>query len=303
MEYRIYKLKFITPVRFPSINNKGVLYSSDLTAPASVLFSSLYITTLELNKIELKIYLEESDFLLSDLLPYKHNNLYIPKPIMQHYVNKDVDAKKIKQLQYIDLKSLNDYFNDPMKIIEQEEFNNFGYFSEEVKVSKIEPESMPFSIEVFHFYEGYGLYFITNIPQHLENDFLITLKMLGLTGIGGKKTSGYGKFEVEKVEDLKIINELINKKGSYYMTLSSFIPLKEELKEVSEGTYLLNIKNGFTYSFSTRNSSVKKENKLMIQKGSCFKEKLKGKIYKEEGPSHLIYTYGKAVMIGFDINE
>ncbi len=304
MNYKVYKLKFTTPVRFSALDNQGVLFNSDFVAPASLLYSALYITTLELQDNDLKEYFETDNFLLSDLLPYIFEDLYIPKPIIQFISNDNINRKKMKNLKYIPISMLNNYFNNPTEIIEEEESKEFGYFTENIKVAiKQQEDKLPYSIETFTFVEDCGLYFITNVPSHLEEKFQTTLKLLGLTGIGGKKSSGYGKFIIEEITTCPILNNLIEKESKHYMTLSTFIPQEKELPIINEGTYLLNIKNGFTYSQTYSKTPIKKENKLTIQKGSCFKQKLKGQLYKEQNGNHPIYTYGRPLMIGFDINE
>lgn len=305
MNYKVYKLKFSTSVRFSSLNNQGVLFDSDFTTPSSTLFSALYITALELQDKELEEYFKTNEFLLSDLLPYFNDLLYIPKPILQFTSKYDVDKKEMKNLKYIPLNTIKNYFDNPMEIIEQEKKYNFGYFTEHTKVTtkKQGKSSEPYSIETFTFQEESGLYFIANIPPHLEEKFLILLEMLGTHGIGGKKSSGYGKFTIKEFFYYELIHSLITKENNKYMTLSTFIPLKEELQIVKDGTYLLNIKSGFSYSASYTNNPVKKENKLTIQKGSCFNQKLKGQLYIEQNGNHPIYTYGRALMIGIDINE
>lgn len=304
MDYKVYKLKFLTPVHFSSIDNQGFIFDSDFTAPASVLFSALYITSLELKYNDIRDYLLSDKFVISDLLPYIYDDLYIPKPIIQFTSNQDVDRKRLKKLKFINVNSLIEYFANPMEVIEEEENNSFGNFAENVKVYKKRTEdSLPYTIETFTFEEGCGLYFIANIPTHLEERFLTILEMLGKSGIGGKKSSGYGKFIIEEVTTSFIINELISKETNKYMSLSTFIPLREELDEISKGTYLLNIKNGFVYSFTYTKTPVKKENKIFIQRGSCFNKRLQGHLHIEQNGTHPIYTYGRCLMIGVDINE
>lgn len=71
---------------------------------------------------------------------------------------------------------------------------------------------------------------------------------LGMTGIGGKRSSGWGNYRLEDDplelsqddfyggDDAALYKMLSSDHAEYYMTLSSFLPSLEEVKDAASGT-------------------------------------------------------------------
>lgn len=300
--FKIYKIKFESPVRFHSSDYYGDLNSADFVASAATLFSALYYTALELKNEKLQNYLLSEECYISDLLPYVYEDLYIPKPIIKYDFKKELDKKKMKKTRFIPLNMLKDYFENPQEIIDENIV--FGEFNENIKAAIIrDGEPRPYKVKSFTFEDGCGLYFVIKIKEELLADFNLLLTVLGKTGIGGKKSSGYGKFSVLTIEESEELNELLKKESNNYLTLSSFIPKEEEFSIITEGTYKMHLKSGFVYSEIYTDTAVKKDYKLIIDSGSCFPKRMKGQIYVENKGNHPIYTYGKPLMIGVDVDD
>ena len=144
----------------------------------------------------------------------------------------------------------------------------------------------------------------TKIPKQFEN--IIT--SLQYSGIGGKRSSGYGKFEYDSFElgnnsnlSEKTLLELLNKIGKYNMSLSLISPNETDLeKNFSNSYYNLIKRNGYIYSVDYDDKLLKRKNLVMFKEGSCFDVELEGTIHEvsDEDKKHPVYRYGKALKIG-----
>ena len=134
---------------------------------------------------------------------------------------------------------------------------------------------------------------------------------LGLSGIGGKRTSGYGQFEIiddfeldenSPIKEEKELFKMLNSHSEYYLTLSAFYPNKEEISKLKEGYYSIIQRQGFVQSNTYSTKPLKKLPSCMINAGSCFKNKFNGTIFDVSlNGSHSVYRYGKPIMIGIDL--
>jgi len=337
LPFYLYKLKFTAPVHFgadkPGIGVEKVAP----TCHADTLFSAICQEALALfgeeYLLELVRSAEEGRFLLSDLFPYYQNiNLCLPKPaILFEYIrkNKKVKAnqkdrhameKKIKRLNHIPISRWEDYISFGKG--EKNDFQCKLDFGEEVvfprvSVSRTGDDSNPYFVGAFIFREQAGLYFIAKIDdEKIKNEMETIITSLQYSGIGGKRSSGYGKFELAEdsieldpdnyatEDDRKLATMFYSKEGDYYMTLSVLSPQKGEInKDLLEGAfYTLIPRNGFVDSPHYSDRPLKRKSLVMFNAGSCFKKKLKGDIKDvSDHGGHPVYRYGKAMMMGVKI--
>ena len=124
---------------------------------------------------------------------------------------------------------------------------------------------------------------------------------MGYIGIGGKRSSGLGKFKPElfKPSD-EFINHISNDKYESYMTLSSCMATPSELEGVIENSYyLLHKRSGFVSSESYSDRNLKKKDFYAFKAGSCFSSKFYGDIYDVSYKgSHPVYRYAKPMFLG-----
>ena len=110
MQYRLYKLRFLTPVRFGADGHGGLEQVSP-TARADTLFSALcseaaaYGSDL-LDKLITAAKADQLKF--TDLLPFNDEELYLPRPflppqttIQQETDNQAINRKQLKQQKYL----------------------------------------------------------------------------------------------------------------------------------------------------------------------------------------------------------
>ena len=122
------------------------------------------------------------------------------------------------------------------------------------------------------------------------------LYSLSFTGIGGKKTSGLGKFEIQEEELPKEISDKINSEKSN-MLLTSSMAREDELEKIDEdANYALIRRGGFIYSedkIGRKNNVKRKRTMHFFKSGSIFNKKFEGDIFRvDDGFVHPVYRYG-----------
>lgn len=134
MEYRVYKLSFMTGVHF----GKNSLDNTQPTFAADTLFSALCQEAIHMENEKfnsLLAYAKQEELLLSDAFPYQKDMLFLPKPMLHLETdNEDSSKKKLyKRLKYIPLSLLDSYLSGSFPIECVEKWNDFGRM--EMKVS------------------------------------------------------------------------------------------------------------------------------------------------------------------------
>lgn len=324
MEYKLYKLKFDTPVHFGSDKLAVSLEESDFICHSDTLFSALCLEYIKLNGAEnLSKFVElfnNGELLISSLLPYKDKDLYIPKPsiVVERDNKKDdktdssSDRKKMKKLGFIKVSDLDNY----LKSIKGEhdfnfnsmEYNKFSneYLFQKVSLSRTEENNL-YSVGVHHFYDKCGLYFILAYNNKTNLDiFEQIFKSLSYSGIGGKRTSGYGSFTLmNDSSSISDINKYLFKDAKYKMILSLYSPCENEIENIdfNSSYYSIIKRNGFIYSQTYSSTLLKRKSLCMFKEGSCFIGDIKGNIkdVSHASGSHEVYRYGKALYIGIDV--
>ena len=267
--------------------------------------------------------------LFSDLFPYIYDEteglqLYVPKPILtissdERRVTADYDTfrqqatqqKRQKKLSYIRVSQLADFIQ-AMKSGQAfdgtEPFFGCGQLLTRVNCTENVPR--PYYVYQIQFTKEAGLYGIIGYEEDEDLDGLITLlESLGLSGIGGKRSSGYGKFhfredpiemdELGIYEDDGILYRGLTLTGaSRYMCLSVLLPSPAEVADVQKGQFALCRRSGF---LSPDGSRMQKKNDIyMIQAGSCFPQKIAGSMADVGGQdmTHPVWRYGKGLYVG-----
>lgn len=322
MRNYIYKLKFTTPVHF-GINS---LANSTPTCLADTLFSAICIRWIEIfnNLDELIESVNKNEFLLSDTFPYIDKDFYIPKPVI--YLEKKyegeskVDKKEMKSINYIPINKLEEYISFLVNGGDLPFKSNLKYCQEELirkasilrKPQELEDGNIKnteiYNISVYRFLDNCGIYFILRCKEEIKQKIDIAMDSLSMSGLGGKRSLGYGKFEFESYES-DYFDELLDIKADYYMALTTFLPTSEEIKafDKNKSTYILVERGGFVesleYSGSNDRASKKKKPLVMFGAGSCFDMKFEGQLFNvsKDNKKHPVYKYGKPLFLGVKI--
>lgn len=310
MNYKVVKLHFSTAVHF----GDGGLMTCKNTFSADTLFSALCIEALRKTDDSFSCLLDaskERKLVFSDAFPFISDELYVPKPLMEVHkeinetenVGNSILKKAAKKLSYLPVSELDNYLSGNADVVELGSFfsDNFGRFDLVMKNRVIENEdTLPFSVKIFRFYEASGLYFVVGFEEESSIKLIEDLlNSLSNTGIGGKISSGYGKFKFEII-DSEIINSRIGKASSKYLLLTTSLPSNDELDVIDSANYLLTKKSGFVSSDTYADTNRKKHDMYLVTAGSVFERKYHGDIYDvstSEG-SHSVYRYSVPVFIG-----
>lgn len=329
MAYLLYKL------RFPNGIHIGTAFGNTLEETmigtySDTFFSAIYNEYMKIyDDNELYKISETGDFLVSDLLPFKEKedrttDFYLPKPFIniERKVIKTettVDRKKVKAINFIPADKLNEYFSFLEKGTKFPEIDdNFGkrQLYTKNKVSLNGEDTKLYNIEVFKFNKNSGLYFIVKLPEDdkWQEIFENILESLSLTGIGGKKNSGFGQFISEdpmffdgtdfdaiESESDAFINRALFTKSKKFLLLSSYSPKIEEIKKIKENDncYQLIKRSGFVNSSSYSEQAEKRKQVYMLSSGSVLNFKPEGKILDLSlHGNHSIYRMGKPIVLG-----
>ncbi len=305
MDYKLYCLEFLTGVRFGSKN----LDSTEITFHADTLFAALFQEALKLEKQDKFLdAVSEGRIILSDAFPYIGKNYYIPKPMISVRVDDNEkqgnsrQKKLFKNLKYIPVDTVEAFIDGTFPEEHMEDMQYLGTNGMKVSVGILGMEEpQPYRVSTYHFADGSGLYVIAGSESEKEQEFLNELfESLQYTGLGGKKSSGLGRFEY-RVRDIpgEMKNQLI-KKTSMQLLLSTALPEDEELEEVLEGaTYSLIKRGGFIDSQTYAAQQMRKSDIYVFSAGSCFKNTFEGRIIEERnGGSHPVFRYAKALFMG-----
>ena len=321
MEYKLYKLTFNTPVHFGSDIVGSSLEESDFICHSDTFFSALCLEYVKLNGAEtiddFIDFFNNGKLLISSLLPYKNNDLYIPKPsiVIERSDTKDEnkeensssDRKKMKKLNYIKVSDIDIYLNYIKGIGDfnfDYEYNNFAKYSLNQKVGLRDEENRLYSLGTYSFYKNNGLYFALSFSDNEKlREFEKVLKSLSYSGIGGKRTQGLGNFEYNESDFSAFENKLF-KDSKYKMLLSLLSPTENEMESIdfNNSFYSLIKRNGFIYSNNYSGNLSKRKSLSMFKEGSCFTDNINGNIKDvSQNGNHKVYRYGKAFYIGIDI--
>lgn len=318
MEYSIYRMVFQHGVHF----GRTTLESSEMSFQADRLFSALCMEALsegETTFSRLVAWAKNGELLLSDAFPYRGKEYFLPKPmarrddLAQAGHSKMIDLKmrkKYKKLAYVPLRVFPHFMKKNFRL---EELGNQVFGKYETKTSVFlgdGADAMPYRIGEFCFSQGLegqgdcGLYVLAGTETREQKDLLDDLMdMLALSGIGGRRSSGLGRFEVYHADLPKEILACLRGEHSLYMTLSVALPKDEELEHAMTGArYLLSKRSGFIASERYADEFHRKKDIYAFQAGSCFKTRFQGQVadVSQKGGRHPVYRYLQPLFVGLD---
>lgn len=333
MQYKIFKLKFETPVHFGSEKVGTSLEKVTNICRSDTLFSAM---CQEIMKIEDEIklldfvdWVDDGDLVFSSLLPYRDNELFLPKPCLLLERNNKTDdtediassikKKKMKKLEFISINDFSRYI-DCLKSGKSFEYDEEKYvFYKTETTAKVSlnrngdsNDNNIYYVANTYFISGCGLYVIVKYKEQEQIEFFEKiLDSLGFSGIGGKRSSGYGKFNIEKemysavdgYEEEKLIFELLETNGDYNIALSVVSPTEAEIEnnDFDKAYYKLISRDGFVYSteYTDENTLVKRKSLSMFKEGSCFPFEIEGEVKDvSDNGKHPVYKNGKMLKIG-----
>ena len=333
MSYFLYKLAFDTPVHFGNAEQGGKLEQIHMDFPADTLFSAICTELAQHGETETLQWLIENvnrdSIVLSNLFPYladeRQDFLYIPKPLMavqpenlkdniplEELKRMATNRKKQKKINYIRCGSLARYFKSLHTGGSFDENAEFGTASLTQRVSRREELPLPYYVAKYVFSDNAGMYMVVQFQDEAYAErFKKLLALLGLSGIGGKRSSGFGKFHVAGAvkldeycqgDELELYRLLENRAAGWQMNLSGILPAVDDLPSVKEGQYKLQKRSGFI-SVTNGEQEMKKNSIYFLAAGSCFKKRIAGRLaVLGNAGGHDILRYGKGLYVGLTLS-
>lgn len=332
MRFAIFSLAFDGPVHFGEASQGGGLEQAGMGYPADTLFSALCTELSAEGALADLARLREGvtfgRLLLSDLLPWRvvgdEMAYYLPRPILQlarraqqplAYRETCVQAtarKRAKKLKYLRASRLADFLRAMQADGRwEEETPEFGAQALTERVNCRGAASLPYFVGTFSFCADAGLYLLAGMEREEDQDWLeALLRWLGCLGIGGKRSSGCGKFHLAEdalsldevglyADDAALCRMLRNVSAPWQMTLSPLLPTREEIQEVRQGSYALRHVGGFVTEAA---HAEKKRGVYLVEAGSCFRARPAGQVaVLGTSGGHEVLRYGKGLYVGVTV--
>jgi CRISPR-associated protein Csm4 len=309
MNYKIYQFVFHGAVRF----GKNTLEDTEYAFCADTLFSALCIEALKNGQDALDRlyqYASAGEVLFSDAFPFMQDVFFLPKPML--HIETDSDRgdstvkKAYKKLQFIPAEDFSAYLKGEYDIRHAPDLNgNLGRLDLKVSAAvRGEEETKPYRVGAYYFHEGNGLYVIAGYESEDAAAFVEELLQgISFSGIGGKRASGMGRFQVIPGKMPASIRERLERRGETYEVLSVSLPKEEELEQALEGAeYLLRRRSGFVSSDTYAPNQLRKKDLYVLKAGSCVRQKYDGDIYdvSDKPGTHPVYRYAKPMFMEVD---
>ena len=315
MNYSLFKLQFQTAVHFGLYDSALSLHSSGDHFYADTLFSALCHMAGDLwgdaGVRQLCGYVFDGKLRLSDSMPWCADRLYLPKPFVHAESRNEVPAqlrKQIKKLAWIEIGAFSQ-FADSLHGggIFQPRQVKFGSDDEQTRVSLHSDPPTPYQVGTYQFRSDCGLYFIAGCENdEVETCLTKLVEVLAFSGIGGKTSSGLGRFEFLKTpvkdsadQQLKWLhNALGNDHAPGQLLLTTSLPTDDELDRAMEGASFQMIRRG-GFANASGDTFYKKQTQYFLTAGSLLRSRFDGALYQVgNSGSHPIFRYAVPIFLG-----
>ena len=313
MRDSVWRMSFSTPVHFGSYRGGKSLNHAEICLRSDTLFSALCLEAKKLDRLdELVGYAREGKLLLSDGLPWRRGEWYLPKPIVhlnpEGGARQEGDRKAFSRMRYVPCARFDEYLRglSSANVDATGMSAEFGVrlMTTRASISGL-PETMPFDIEVFRFFPDCGLYCISRCQDHSQEGLLeVLLHNLGYAGIGGKKSSGLGKFSpAREMVPEALLRALSDDEAPFQMLLGTALPTAGEMESALEGGfYSLIRRGGFIESESYAARPAKKHVTYALAAGSCLQKRFAGELADVGmGGAHPVWRNGRTLFMGVRI--
>ena len=329
--YAILPLRFIAPVHFGDAAQGSGLQEVGLTCRADTLYSALTVEALRKSQSTFEAWIRKTmdgSIRLSDLLPWYFKDhqyeWYIPKPViavkregettretLEEARSRSAFRKQEKKRAFLRASEMGLYLDDLVyhtsSLDEEPIFGAVG-----VDTHFNGRTAKPYGVGSFSFAENAGLYLLLGLSQAEDLEMVTSLiAWLGLSGIGGRRSGGMGKFELAhdpilleagddwEDHDDTALYDMLQKEDGTQMVVSSFLPCADEVSIAAEGRGLWLKRSGFTWTEGME-APVKEKSIYMMAAGSTFPSRMDGRIADVSTPAvgHPVYRYGKGFFLG-----
>ena len=344
----LFQLRFTTAVHFGAPDSALSLYSSEDHFRADTLFSALCHTANALygpdGAAELCADAKAERVRLSDSMLWMRQKtgedaFFLPLPMMlpdrDAFPSDPSKGKAMKKLRWLPVDALDAFAAslrgqdalDPRAlshtygktvVVEQaaisrtQEDSAASGMKEDTTASGTEEErtdAVPYPVGTFRFSPDSGLYFLALCADAQSASRLTTLVQgLGYSGIGGKVSSGCGKFTVERVLDLDTASDrqaaflreaLRQEDAEQQILLTTSLPGADEMNAALDGAYFqITRRGGFVQPSAPEEHARKKRVQYFLTAGSVLRRRFRGDVYPVSGGEQPAYRYARPLFLG-----
>lgn len=323
MNYFLIKLAFDTAVHFGPSDTAQSLSVSEDHFYADTVFSALCHTAFQLSGEkaleQLCDWVRKGELFISDSMPWREKDYFLPKPFILSKNRKELPAslqKAMKKLAWIPVRSFpafSESVHGGTPFDPSQSAATFG-FPEEVTRAAVSDgvDAVPYRVGLYQFEENCGLFTIAAVRTEEQERVLLSLfQALGMSGIGGKVSSGCGKFHLEDVillnrcddDQTEWFYHALSEKTGRNLLLSASLPREEELESVlKDAAFQVVRRGGFVASDTYAKTPMKKKTQFFFRAGSIFSRRFEGDLYSVGSfGSHPVYRYAKPLFLGVDL--
>ncbi len=324
---KIYQIDFDGYVHLGNSSGAIGIEGSKMTMNSDAFYSAVCIEWLKIfgseSFDEMVAATGDKRILFSDLMPFSGDEFFVPKPVFRNQVLQEKSVadlssgKHYKKMAYINVSDLKTYLKTG-KVTSRTPLEKKFVIEDLVWKNHIDENhaATPFAVSSMRFKEGNGLYFILKIDEEFSEKMHMVIESLGMSGIGGRRSIGYGKFRlyddpltvydgepgVYEIDRL-LLNES-KSKPTHFLLVSTLFPEKEDISTLKEGHYRLIKRSGFVDSSGYSENPVKKKQVTAVASGSVLKKRIEGRILdlSNKGP-HCVFRNGIGMYIGVNLDE
>lgn len=320
MSLLLFKLAFDSAVHFGGAGSALSLEHSEMNFRADTLFSALCHAAFSLHGEHgvqmLCQWAKQGELLFSDAMPWQGDTLYLPKPLMASSSPSEIppeQRKKIKRLAWLPVSEFDRYTRTLREgVYTPSQAACFGHYCEQIKAAVPSGcDAVPYPVGLYRFAENCGLYFICCCQSDAQASQLhLFLEALGLSGIGGKTSAGYGRFHFDEPIDLEKpfdkqtewLKNALQAAAGPWLLLTTSLPREEEAENALQGaSFQLMRRGGFAVS-EQLTEGRKKQTQFYLQSGSVLQNRFNGDLYSVcPGAPHPVYRYAKPLFLRLDL--
>ncbi len=323
MKVYLYKLKFKGATHFGDtgidLENVSEWVNSD------TLFSALMNANRVLNGKDatstlIGAFKDKPPFLISSLFLYQGDNHFLPRPLFDDHISRDLKremGKELKKLRWLTLRGFLKWMNgsnikkvdiEEMKSLQDEYRNAFTYeIRPRVTLDRVTQNSAIYHAGYVHFKQGAGLYGLVafhdeSYIEHFKN----ILKTVGEIGLGGERTYGAGMFEIVSFDQVTgLFEEILNINIPIYTLISLYHPSESEAVTIVDKLIAFDTLRKKGWITSGRYAlPLKRKSVGFIIEGSVLGEQPVGSLVDvtpDSAPfeilNHRVYRYGYAFTV------
>jgi len=313
MNWYIVKLKFLSPLHIGD-DEAGIGVENVQSIIHSDTIFSAFVNAASLMNKDFVDFLLQGNFRISSAFPYDKGQYYLPRPLYPLPLSFGKYSKEVKNLQFLSKVDFQAWIRGEVNEGNVEGLISRSQDAEKISEIDIRPRNTSdretSNTLIYHcggavFQENCGLYFIIETDDEGRNGFQEVLKTLKKFGLGGERSSGYGKFDFEiigPVDNEGVWRNIKTNTGDSFCLLSLWYPA--ESKKIDVRAYQTVLRKGWIFSTSSV-KQMKRKTLRMFKEGSVFKNQPQGIIVDvtpEGFDDHKVYRWGKALSIQMNIS-